>query len=142
MVNYQTWKVTLHKISPNFSVWKVCGKAQVPQSFRRIAQNYAKTVPFHKISTLGNQAKWWNGTVFYAVVKRKKRNSHFVQKQWFADVLQIGALKKFTIFTRRHLCWSLFLIKLQDFRPATLLKKLQDRCFLVNIAKFLRTPFL
>ena len=42
-------------------------------------------------------------------------------------------LKNFAIFTGRHLCWSLFLIKLMDFR---------HRCFPVNIAKFLRTPIL
>ena len=44
---------------------------------------------------------------------------------------KIGVLKNF------------FLIKLQAWRPATLLKKrLQDRCFPVNIAKFLSAPFL
>ena len=34
-------------------------------------------------------------------------------------------LKNFAIFTGKHLCWSLFLIKLklQAFRPATLLKR-------------------
>ena len=32
---------------------------------------------------------------------------------------KIGALKKFAIFTGKHLCWSLFLINLLDFRPAT-----------------------
>ena len=31
--------------------------------------------------------------------------------------------KNFAIFTGKHLCWSLFLIKLQDFRPATLLER-------------------
>ena len=31
-------------------------------------------------------------------------------------------LKYFAIFTEKHLCWSLFIIKLQAFRPATLLK--------------------
>ena len=41
-------------ISPNFLLWKVCGKTQFPHSFRRFAQNYAETVPFHKISILGN----------------------------------------------------------------------------------------
>ena len=36
-----------------------------------------------------------------------------------------------------------FLIKLQATRPATLLKKrLWYRCFPVNFAEFLRTPFL
>ena len=34
-----------------------------------------------------------------------------------------GVLKTFAIFTGKHLCWSLFLIKLQPWRPATLLKR-------------------
>ena len=33
-----------------------------------------------------------------------------------------GVLKSFTNFTGKHLCWSLFLIKSQALRPATLLK--------------------
>ena len=37
---------------------------------------------------------------------------------------KIDVLKNFAIFTGKHLCWSL-----------------QHRCFPVNIAKFLRTPF-
>ena len=36
---------------------------------------------------------------------------------------KIGALKKFAIFTGKRLCWSLFLIKLLDFRSATLFKR-------------------
>ena len=32
-------------------------------------------------------------------------------------------LKNFASFTRKHLCWNLFLIKLNDFGPATLLKR-------------------
>ena len=32
-------------------------------------------------------------------------------------------LLKIANFTGKHLCWSLFLIKLQAFRPATLLKR-------------------
>ena len=37
--------------------------------------------------------------------------------------LKIGVLKKFTIFTGEHLCWTLFLIKLPSFSPATLFKR-------------------
>ena len=37
--------------------------------------------------------------------------------------LKIGVLKKFTIFTGKHLCWSLFLIKLLGFSSATLFKR-------------------
>ena len=46
-----------------------------------------------------------------------------------------GVLRNFTKLTRRHLCWSLFLIKLQAL---TLLKKR----LAVNFVKFLRIPFL
>ena len=54
-----------------------------------------------------------------------------------------GVLKNFAIFTGKNLCWSLFLIKFQDWRPTFLFKKRpQRRCFPVNIAKFLRTAFL
>ena len=38
-------------------------------------------------------------------------------------LLKKGVLKKFVIFTGKHLCWSLFLRKLQVLRPAILLKR-------------------
>ena len=43
-------------------------------------------------------------------------------------------LRYFAIFTGKHLCWSLFL---QNF----IKKRLQHRCFPVNIEEFLRTHF-
>ena len=50
-------------------------------------------------------------------------------------------LKNFAIFTRKHLCWSLILIK--AWRPATLWKRdFLQRYFSVNIAKSLITPIL
>ena len=55
---------------------------------------------------------------------------------------KIDALKNFAIFTEKHLCWSLFLIKLQVLRNETLLIRLQHRYFPVNIAEFLKTAFL
>ena len=45
-------------------------------------------------------------------------------------------------FTRKRMCQSLFFNKVAGLRCASLLKKkLWHRCFLVNFAKFLRTPF-
>ena len=41
-------------ISPNFLVWKICGKAQFWHSSGRFARNYAETVPFRKMSTPEN----------------------------------------------------------------------------------------
>ena len=47
------------------------------------------------------------------------------------------ALKNFAIFTGKHLCWSLF------FKVCNFIKKrLQHRCFPVDIAKYLTTPIL
>ena len=51
-----------------------------------------------------------------------------------------AVLKNFAIFPENHLCWSLFFNKVRELRSEALLKKrLQHRCLLVNIAKFLRT---
>ena len=82
---------------------------------------------------------WNNEALFelfsYAVFWEK-------QKQLPDVFYKKSVLKKFPIFTGNYLCSSLFLIKLQTLRPATLLKRLQHKCFPVNIAKFLRTPIL
>ena len=43
-----------------------------------------------------------------------------LQKQPFAAVFQKGVLKNFVIFTGKHMCWSLFIIKLQAFRPVNI----------------------
>ena len=73
---------------------------------------------------------------------------HNYRKHPFVVVFQNGPFKKgvlknFAIFIGEHLCWSLFLIEFQPFRPANLFKKiLQRRCFLVNIVEFLSTVFL
>ena len=57
--------------------------------------------------------------------------------------LKLGVIRNFAKFTGKHLCQCLFLNKVAGKRPATLLKKrFWYRCFLVNFANFLRTPFL
>ena len=69
--------------------------------------------------------------------------------------LKKGVLRNFAKFSRKHRCLSLFFNKVsglakftrkhlcQSLRPATLLKRrLWHRCFPVNFAKFLGTPFL
>ena len=57
--------------------------------------------------------------------------------------LKKGVLGNFTKFTGKHLYQSHFFNKVASLRPATLLKKrLWHRCFPMNFAKFLKTPFL
>ena len=54
------------------------------------------------------------------------------------DVFQMCVPKNFTIFTGKHLCWNLLLIKLQT---NFIKNRLQHSYFPVNIAKYLRTGF-
>ena len=51
-------------VSPNFLVWKFCGKAQFLHNFGRFTQNYAETVPFHKIP---HHEIRWNYGIFRSV---------------------------------------------------------------------------
>ena len=65
------------------------------------------------------------------------------QKQPTKVFCKKGVLRNFTKFTGKHLCQSLFFNKVAGLRAATLLKKrLGQRCFPVNFAKFLKTLFL
>ena len=52
--------------------------------------------------------------------------------------IKVDFLKNFTILTGNRLCWSLFLIKLQVLRPATLLIYV----FSYEYCKILKTPIL
>ena len=53
-----------------------------------------------------------------------------------------GVLRNFVKFSGKRMCQSLFFDKLQAWGLVTLLKKrFWQRCFPVNFAKFLRTPF-
>ena len=51
---------------------------------------------------------------------------------------KIGVLNNFTLFTETHLCWSLFFEKLQI---KLFKKKLQHRCFPVNIWEICKSSF-
>ena len=47
----------------------------------------------------------------------------YVQKQPPEMFFKKGALKNFANMTGKHLCWSLFLIKMEAWGPVTLLKR-------------------
>ena len=61
---------------------------------------------------------------------------------------KIDVLKNFAILTGKHLCWSLFLIKLQAFRSATLLNRDSSIGIILGILRnfqkqlFYRTPLV
>ena len=53
----------------------------------------------------------------------------------------IGVLKNFAIFTGKHLRWSHFLIDLQIFRPATLLKETLTQVLSCEYCKIFKNSF-
>ena len=59
-------------------------------------------------------------------------------------IFKTGVIRNVAMLTGKHLCWSLFVIKLQVLWPATLFQLClkRDRCFPVNTANFLLTVFL
>ena len=62
----------------------------------------------------------------------------FTKSQWRCSVGK-GALRNFAKFTGKHLCQSLFLIKLQTLACNFIKIRFWHRCFPVNLVKFLRT---
>ena len=62
-----------------------------------------------------------------------------VQKQPPEVFCKKGVLKKFTNFTRKQLYWSLFSMKVQAWLYNFFKKRLQHRCFLLKLTKFLKT---
>ena len=74
------------------------------------------------------------------ILQMKQQQNRISRPEVFCEK---GVLRNFTKLTGKHLCQSLFSNEFAGLRPATLLKKrLSHRCFSVNFAKFLRTPFL
>ena len=96
------------------------------------------------------------------------RACNFIQNRSLQMYFKMGVLKNFANFTGKHLCWSLFLIKVltnfiknsptqvfscemwknfkntfstEHLHGCFCQKRLQDRCLPVKFAKFLRTPF-
>ena len=56
---------------------------------------------------------------------------------------KIGVLKNFANFIGKHQCWNIFLIKLQAWRPSTLLKRDSNAgVFLLNLRYFTEHFFL
>ena len=77
------------------------------------------------------------------IIKIGNKNKQMDRSRHRRCSVRKGVFRNFAKFTGKHLCQSLFLNKVAGLRPATLLKKRPwHRCFPVNFARFLRTPFL
>ena len=84
---------------------------------------------FEKVNTQNSIAELWtvisNQMIKYQLVRTRfdqiSDNKHRSSRSMM--FFKIVLLKNFPIFTGKHLCWSLFLIKLKMWRPVTLLKR-------------------
>ena len=66
-----------------------------------------------------------------------------LKNSWLLMFFKISVFKNFAIFTEKHLCWSLFSMKLQAWILATFLKRDSNAgVYLVSIVKFLRKALL
>ena len=72
---------------------------------------------------LDNQGRVMLSDQKIPLLNEPQRSPGFVQKQPPEVFCKKGVLKNNGNFTRKHLCWSPFLITLQFFRAATLLKR-------------------
>ena len=90
---------------------------------------------------------WWchfsfSNALSVDFVKHVIRYQNYRSKHRRCSVRK-GFLGNFAKLTGKHLCKRLFFDKVAALRPATRLKeRLWHRCFPVDLAKFLRTPFL
>ena len=66
--------------------------------------------------------------------------SHYRSSCW-QMFFKIGVLKIFAIFSGKQLCWSLFLMKLQVRKPATLLKKYPTQVFSCEFCEIFKNRF-
>ena len=84
-----------------------------------VFMNFLWSVTFHGDIEREHGLKWvvWLKTVLLFILHSIFRSS---RSQIF---FRTGVLKIFANFTRKRLCWSLFLIKLPAWRPVTLLKR-------------------
>ena len=68
-----------------------------------------------------------------------------MQKEWVLRIserrcsIKKAGIKNFAIFIAKHLYWSLFLMQLQTFKSATLLKENPTQVFFCEYWNFLRT---
>ena len=97
-------------------------------------KNFGVKTTMEEIKAMAQEI--WKTSILHP--RRPKFNHHikFRKNIMNSDV----ALKN---FLTKHLCWSLFLIKIQVYSPANLLKRLSNTgVLLIVIAKFLRTAIL
>ena len=105
-----------------------------------LTKNFGAKATIEEIKAMAQEI--WNMSILYPKTPKK-----------FCHIIKLGKIimnsevfcKKTLLknFSRKHLCWILFLAKMKAYRPANLLKRhYKADVFLTVIAKFLRTDIL
>ena len=105
-----------------------------------LTKNFGAKATIEEIKAMVQEI--WNMSILYPKTPKK-----------FCHIIKLGKIimnsevfcKKALLknFSRKHLCWILFLAKMKAYRPANLLKRhYKADVFLTVIAKFLRTDIL
>ena len=105
-----------------------------------LTKNFGAKATIEEIKAMVQEI--WNMSILYPKTPKK-----------FCHIIKLGKIimnsevfcKKALLknFSRKHLCWILFLTKMKAYRPANLLKRhYKADVFLTVIAKFLRSDIL
>ena len=100
--------------------WKIARKISVLDYILARLNNFEMQILQNHANLVKKTRSCMFHPVHSATSLNKYRSSH---SQMF---FKIGVLKKSAHFTRKHLCWSLFLIKLQTWKETAFLWKLQN----------------
>ena len=106
----------------------LCDLPKMSTSFSRLTSYLIQLYLLKQKNVLGLYDWWFPGK--FTILKQQKQPMQVFCKKW--------VLKNFTMFTWKHLCWSL----LADLHASNFIKRFQCRCFPVGIGKFLRAPIL
>ena len=107
----------------------------VPISFLITWFHKHKYFPYHQLSLDAPSQSFEFISVKNSLHSMMNRGSRW---QMF---FKISVLKNFAIFAGKHLCWSLFLEKLQTWRSATLLKKTPIQMFSCEYCGIFKNTF-
>ena len=69
-------------------------------------------------------------------------SQHIASSSHSQMLFKIGVLKDFAVFTGKHMCLSLFLIKLQAFGPATILNETPKQVFSCEYCEIVKNSFV
>ena len=110
------------------SVSLICSAANRGRS----TVNYSQSLAFdHPYVSCNDHCDWWLLQEIFIIFRSSRTQMFF----------KTGVIRNFTIFTGKHLCWSLFLIK-NNFISTLSQKRLQHMWFLWKLWNFYEHLFL